>query len=382
MALAPLAPAAAATDPELAALERELAAVDGLAELPGLPKWDFGIGLRAAVGYKDNVLLTDRSVAAESSVLLRAELEAFAWRLPQGDSLIDWTLLLTGVETNYPGVDGDGREERLWLAQAEVRYGFGEAFRLRSSVQGYWQDQVLDLSTLEAEGLRQRLQVGGVAWQGGGRWEFRQPWWVEADTRAKRDTFRAVREDHDEWGGGARLGRHFAERRHALSVGVGAKRRDYAERNQVTVGGRPLPDTRLAFDQIELDARLVSEWGAARTWTSTLRSGRLRNRDNGTGFYDFDTERYGVKLVWASAPWRVEADVQHRRYTYLVQVAGTGFDPPPRRRQDTYALFRVERRWTDRLGWFAEAARDRSRSNDLAGDYDATTVFAGLSWER
>jgi hypothetical protein len=373
---------AAVGDPEWAVEAVEPHEIEDLGALPGLPQWDFGFGLRVAAGYKDNVLLTDRTAAAESSVLLRAELEVFGWRLPQGDSLVDWTLLLTGIETTYPGVDGDGREERVWLAQAEVRYGFGDAFHLRSAVQGYWQDQVLDLSSLEAEGLRQRLQVGGVAAQAGGRWEFRPPWWTEAEVRAKRDTFRAVREDHDEWGGGARLGRHFADRRQALSLGATARRRDYAERNQVTVGGRPLPGTRLTFDQSEVEARLVSEWGRQRHWTSTLRSGLLRNRDNGTGFYDFDTTRHGAKLVWSSAPWRLEVDVQHRRYTYLVQLAGTGFDPPPRRRQDTFGLLRLERRWNRSLGFFAEFGHDRSRSNDLAGDYDATTLFGGFSWER
>jgi hypothetical protein len=332
------------------------------------------VGLRGGVGYKDNVLLTE--TGAIESPFVTAEVDAFVWRPPA--ALTDFYWALTGVETHYLDAPGDANHERVWLTQGELRYAIGTFFKAGLMIQGYHMDQVLDLSTSEIGTFRARLKVYGVTGGPNLRWEFRNPWWIEATAAWKLETYEGAEEDYDEPGVVARLGRKFGKR-HNLSAAWLWRRRGYHDRNAYTVGGRPLPDTSLSTRWNQAELRFVSKWTAS--WSTTLKVAGDTLRDSASGYFDYDHWRADIDVAWRRDPWRLRLTGSHGIHEFLIQIAGTGFTPPPREIRQTRGALAFDRRLTGKLSVFAEVEVERNRTNEIGGSYRLNTGTAGLAYE-
>lgn len=331
------------------------------------------VGLRGSVGFKDNVLLTETDRI--ESALLRADVDAFVWRPPAALTDIYWAL--SGSETLYVDAPADARHERVWITQGELRYAIGTYFKAGVSVQGYHQDQVLDLSTSGAEAFRARLKVYGVTAGPNLRWEIRKPWWFEVSAAWKLETYEGVDEDYDEPGTVLRVGRKLGKR-HDLSAAWLWRRRGYHDRNAYTIGGRPLPGTTLSTHWNQAELRLVSKWSAS--WSTTLKLAGDQLRDSASGYFDYDHWRADIDLNWRRDPWKIRLSASRGVYDYVIQVAGTGFDPPPREIRQTRAALTAERKITERLSAFAELEIDRNRTNETGGSYRLNTALAGVAY--
>jgi hypothetical protein len=332
------------------------------------------VGLRGSAGFKDNVLLTE--TGRIESAFLRAEADVFVWRPPA--ALTDMYWALTGSETRYFDAPGDARHERVWLTQAELRYAIGTYFKTGLTIQGYHQDQVIDLSTSEAATFRARLKVYGVFAGPNLRWEIRDPWWFEVSAAWKLETYDGADADYNEPGTVLRLGRKIGKR-HDASMAWLWRERDYRDRNAYTIGGRPLPGTSLSTRWHQGELRLVSKWSPV--WSTTLKLAGDRLRDSASGYFDYDHWRADIDLAWRRDPWKVRLTASRGVYEYRVQVAGTGFDPPPREiRQSRFAVT-AERRVTEKLSVFAEAELERFNTNETGGSYRLNTALAGLAYD-
>lgn len=331
-------------------------------------------GLRGGVGFKDNVLLTEAGVI--ESAFLRAEIDALVWKPPA--ELTDAYWAITGMETHYIDAPDDAKGERVWMTQAELRYAIGTYFKAGLMLQGYHQDQVLDLSTSGISTFRARLKVTGVTGGPNLRWEFRDPWWFEISAAWKLETYVGAEEDFDEPGTVLRFGRKLGKR-HDLSAAWLWRRRDYHDRNAYTIGGRPLPGTDLLTQWNQAEIRLVSTWGTA--WTSTLKLVGDKLRDSASGYFDYDHWKADLDLTWRNDPWQVRLGVSRGVHDYRVQVAGTGFDPPPREIRLTRLVGSAERKITEKLSAFLEVEIERSRTNEAGGSYQLNTAMAGVGYE-
>jgi len=334
------------------------------------------VGLRGSAGFKDNVLLTETGKI--ESAFLRAELDAFLWRPPETLTDVYWTI--SGGETYYIGAPKDARSERVWITQAEIRYAIGTYFKAGLAVQGYYQDQVLDLSAGEIGTFRARLKVAGVTGGPNLRWEIWNPWWFEVSAGWKLEIYEGAPEDFDEPGYTVRIGRKLGKR-HDLSAAWTWRGRDYHDRNAYTVGGRPLPGTTLSTRWEQWELRLVSKWTDSGSWTSTLKFAGDRLRDSAFGFFDYDHWRADADVKWKRGPWEVRARFSRGAHDYLVQLAGTGFDPASREIVQTGLTLSAERRISDRLTGFAEIEAERNRTNDPDGSFRVNTAFAGIAFE-
>lgn len=334
------------------------------------------VGLRGAAGYKDNVLLTETGKIQSS--FIRADFDAFLWRPPEFLTDVYWAL--TGSETLYLDAPSDAREERVWMTQAEWRYSIGTYFKAGLSVQGYHQDQVIDLSTSEIGTFRARLKVSGITAGPNLRWEIRDPWWFEVSAAWKIETYKGAPEDFDEPGFTIRIGRKLGAS-HDLSVAWTGRKRDYDERNAFTIGGRPLPGTTLETEWSGGELRLVSKWNKSGSLSSTMKLAADRLRDSAFGYFDYDHWQAEAEARWKNEAWDVRAKATHGVHDYLIQVSGTGFDPAPREIEQTSLSLSAERRLSERWMLFAEVSSERNETNDPGGDYRVNTGFAGLSLE-
>lgn len=332
------------------------------------------VGLRGSAGFKDNVLLTE--TGRIESAFLRAEADVFVWRPPAALTDLYWAL--TGSETRFLDAPGDARHERVWMTQGELRYAIGTYFKTGFTVQGYHQDQVLDLSASEAATFRARLKVYGVSAGPNLRWEFRNPWWFEVSAAWKLETYEGADADYDEPGTVLRFGRKFGKR-HDASVAWLWRERSYRDRNAYTIGGRPLPGTSLSTRWHQGEARFVSKWSPA--WSTTFKFASDTLRDSASGYFDYDHWRADLDIAWRRGPWKVRLTASRGAYEYLVQVAGTGFDPPPREIRQTRGVLTAERKITGKLSVFAEAELERNNTNEAGGSYRLNTALAGLAYD-
>ena len=360
---------ASLTEEELAALPPELRAE---LEALKLPTWQAGGAVRASAGWRDNLLLS--AVDAEDRLFLRGQLETFGWRLPQG--AWEWVGFLNGDVTRYLDPPPEIAGEQEWFAHAEVRWQPRPALRATLTTQGYFQDQVFDLSATEAERLVARLRVQGAMAGGEVRVSPSSKISLTAFGQGHRSDYQEFREDFDEGKVGGRLTWTPSDGV-TLTASVLSRRRDYAERPVYTAGGRPLTGTLLTLTQQEAELKAQVSRGS---WSASMVVLGLENRDDASGYFDYDERRARLALTWKKTRWQYSLEGAGVRYLYRVQTVGTGFDPPKRKRDDTEALIRAERSLRERWTLFGEGRWERSRSNEDNASYTMKALLAGVAF--
>jgi len=360
---------ASLTEEELAALPPELRAE---LEALKLPTWEAGGTIRASAGWRDNLLLS--SVDADDRFFLRGQLETFGWRLPKG--AWEWVGFLNGEVTRYLDPPPEIAGEQEWFAHAEVRWQPRPALRAALTAQGYFQDQVFDLSATEAERLVARLRVQGLMAGGEVRVSPSSVISLTAFGQGHRSDYREFAEDFDEGKAGGRL-IWTPSGQVTLTASLLSRRRDYAERSEYTAGGRPLTGTLLSLTQQE--AELKAQFSRA-AWSASLVVLGLENRDYASGYFDYDERRARLAVTWKKDRWLYSLEGAGVRYLYRVQTVGTGFDPPKRKRDDTEVLFRAERSLRESWTLFAESRWERSRSNEENASYATKALLAGVGF--
>lgn len=335
--------------------------------------WQFTATLRGSIGWRDNVLLSpfdpiDRPLA-------RAEAEVFVYR-PFGDRG-EFLSFISGDVLRYtsPPDETDGEEQ--WFAHGEVRWKPIPRVRLALKTVGFLQDTVIDLSETEDTRVVAPTRVQGGYVTGLVRVTLPAGFTLEPLVQAKRTDYREFPGDFDAVQVGARL---EWKRTDALALSVAAfeQERRYATRSRYSASGRPLPGTRLRFKQREGEVRASTSWTARGKWEVSAMAGRLENRDNGSGFFDYDQNRARLGTEWEGAVWRWMIEGDARRTEYLFQTVGAGMFPPARMAEYFETKVRGERRLGDKWMLFAEHRWERNRSNEFGFSYKANTVLAGI----
>lgn len=353
-----------------AALEAELEALlDDLQ--PGA--WQVLGGVSAAWGQRENPGLS--TVLPESANFGEVGLEAFARReSARWDSLF----MLDGRTRWYDGhpvID----DEAAWFGRGELRVRPLSWLQLGVSSQGYWQDQVLDLTeTIGARTVAPLQVTGGDV---GSALRLSLPWGfaIEGGGRLLRADYEGVPEDYDaqEWRG------ELSWTPWSWLELVGATtstERDYDYRREATVGGRLLDDTILGLQQDGLEARVRVRFTAVGTWRMEGRWSELENRDGASGFYDYDRDRWSAELGWSFGDWRLQGRYERSDLDYLVQTVGAGLTPEARTQADRF--WEIEARRTVGEHWevFGRWEQDDSRSNEIDASYTDETVKLGVNY--
>lgn len=345
------------------------------AELDALQRglWVPSATIRGSVGWRDNILLSP--FAPLERAFARAEFEAMLLR-PMRQH---WEFLsfVNADVLRYLSPPAETGGEQQWSAHAEARWQPLTAARLALKATGYFHDMVLDLSETAAVRVVAPTRVRGGFVTAATRVTLPAGFVVEPLVQAKRNDYRDYPGDFDEARAGARL-----EWRRTAALALAAawfeSRRDYAQRPNYSASGRPLPGTVLEFRVRDAELQARSAFTAAGEWSTVLTLGRRENRDEASGYFNYDQKRGRLELWWERGRWRVGLDAETRRTAYLVQTVGAGIAPPARIADEHEATMRVEReidaRWTLHL----EHRWERSRSNLAEYNYRANTALAGV----
>jgi hypothetical protein len=352
------------------ALPPELAAM-----LAALPVWSTIASVHAGLGYKDNVLLSH--AGAEGSGFARGGVETLLSHVRLGSS-VDYAFGLNAEGTRYFSSTTVNHEDYA-IAQAEWRYRLGEVFKFSLDLQGYYLDQIFDVSDTDAQRVVAQLKLSGATVGPTLRWTFR-PWgWIEVQGTGKRDTYRDGANNNHLGDGAARLGWRPGKRFEA-SIAAMERSRDFDQRSQFSVSGRALFGTHLKILEREREARCDVTWDAAARWKTTTRAGTLDYTDNGSGYFNYRQRKIGQELDWTPGDWLVHLEGTARQLEFQVQTVGLGLAPPARVKEEFSAQFRIERKLNARWTLYAEYNWERSRCNDPIASYNMNEGLLGARW--
>ncbi len=340
-----------------------------------LPAWGGSASIETGFGYKDNLLLSH--TGEERSAFVRSGVNASAIHLRLGDRT-DYSFGLAAGGTHYfsgGSVDHDAHASAL----ARWRWHQGEVFQFAFDLQGYYQDQIFDVSDTELQRIVAQLKVAGAIAGPTVRWRF-LPWlWLEGRAVRNRRSYRETEFDHTMDVGAARLGWRPGSQ-FELSLAGTERARRYDSHPQYSVSGRPLTGTLLKILEREAELRTDITWDKAEHWKTTTFAGRCDFRDNGSGYSNYREGRLEQDLDWAAGNWLIHAEGEAKHQLYAVQTVGLGLNPAPRVKDIFAAQVRVERKLGERWTLYGEFNWERNRCNDPIASYNMNEGLLGVRW--
>ncbi len=333
--------------------------------------WDVTARLSVGGGYRDNVLRT--AVAPESSAFFITSADASFIRLSETGSQL--TFYVLGEDTRYfdaPSLD----YEQLFSGTAQATTPVGANDELGGQFSYFYQHQILDVS--ETEAALYRVLVDGHALTLRPYWKhtLRPGWAVQVEGTALRQLYGGELDDF--WEAAGRLSLiHSYGRRSEVSLGYLSRHRLYDTREQFDSFGVIEPDTHLVYWQHELSGQWRHHWDKARRWRTTSKLSCLFNRDNGSGYFDYDRVLFSQQVRWADRGWEIRANVRGGWFFYQSQRIGD------RHRERSYLALdlRVERKLSKHCLLYAAAEREWNWSNDPLDDYRDWAAGGGVGVE-
>jgi hypothetical protein len=344
-------------------------------ESPPFPSpWERIFGLRFGAGYNDNVSLAHAS--PQHAPFLYTGLDAVVSRLPVDGNQLNFTL--TAENSAFLG-SGPVDHETLVFFQAEATQEFATGWRPSLGLDYFYQYQVIDVSTTETnqEALLARGQTFTV--RPGVRLDLNPRWWIAVEAPVDYQWFAEPLDDFWEAGARATLGRLYGHKSE-VTISYGALHRSYENDPALSADGEPIPGVTKAFWQQEARLAWRHYWDSERRWRSTAKLAFKANRDDASGYFDFNRYSAAGQIRYAAAKWEITAGAGVYYYDYAVQTAG-GPGSPNRQRTEGSATLRAERQIAKAWRVFAEYEYERIWSNIPIEEYSVNAGKAGVSWE-
>ncbi|MCU0783236.1 MAG: hypothetical protein MUF81_04150 [Verrucomicrobia bacterium] len=333
--------------------------------------WDTSARVTTGLGYRDNILRS--SISSESSGFFLSSADATFIRLSESGA--HFTLFLLGEDTRYfdaPSVD----YEQLFSGTAQFATPLGQLDELGAEANYLYQHQILDVSETEVD--QRRVLVDGHSFTLRPHWKHTlgRGWAVQLAGTALRQLYGGDLDDYWEAGGRLSVIRSYGHRSE-LSFGYQSRHLLYDSREQFDSFGVMVPDTSLVYWQQEAGGQWRHHWDKARHWRTTSKLNYMFNRDNGSGYFDYDRVLFSQQLRWAANGWDLKANARFGWYFYETQQIGN------ERRERSYAALdlRVERRLGKHWLLYTVVEREWNRSNDPLDEYNDWMAGGGVGVE-
>jgi hypothetical protein len=336
--------------------------------------WDQSLNLRTGLGYKDNLALSPTN--REHSVFVLNALDLSILRLPLDGRQV--TVFVTGEDTRF--LQGhEVKYEQYLAALAEFKTDLGPLWNAGASLHYIYQDQVLDVSSIQVTPGPVRVQGHRVGLSPSLRRDFRKDFWIQIEPGLARQFFKQPLDDYWEPGARLTLGHNYGFKS-AISVSYEIKQLIFDTREQAQPDGTVLAGHSLKYTQHEIDLSFCHNWDAQRRWRTMTRLNCQLNEDNGPGFYDYDRYQASQQIRYVDARWDLKGSARVSYYDFAIQPATTSNLSPRAKTLLTFS-FRGERKLTKNLKLFTEFEHERSSSNRPAEKYHVNRIVGGIDFE-
>ncbi len=334
--------------------------------------WDFSSNAKVGWGYSDNVLLA--TVNPQSGDYLHTELELFLLKFP--DEKGEFFAFLNGRDLRYFDVDGADKDQIL-LIDAEWKRYLTDSLTGALEGQYIFLDQVLDLSLSDRDVSRERIQYNGYGI--GGDLLFSP---LESNNKFSLETM-ALHEDFQEVLGENFLGRIELSWERPMWQDAKFKGelrseiRDYDSRSARDAFGRPVDGPLLETKRNSATLDVTQGWGKEKFLSSSFQVKYSENRDNGSGYYDYDqwALEFSLDGDWEGIESRFSIGVDESKF--LIQRADR-FSPEPREKIDYIAEFFVRKELWKRISVYLLGNYEESTSNVVEDEYNVFSASLGF----
>jgi hypothetical protein len=141
-----------------------------------------------------------------------------------------------------------------------------------------------------------------------------------------------------------------------------------------------LVGTHLKFQQNEGTIQLDLVVDEKKTWRAKFTATVDQNRDNGSGYFDFNRRHFAASLDWRQGAWEAGFSASMAHYDFQNQLVGIGITPETRHKNDYQAGVEVTRHLNTSVDLTASYEWERARSNDERSQFRINTVYLGLQW--
>jgi hypothetical protein len=359
--------------PVLVALASLYAEEDDLEDLK-LSFWEKSVNLRGALGYKDNVLLSNLNREGSGFWLSGLDFSLLRASLDGGPQV---TVFASGEDRRYFSSE-EIRKEQLVLSQAKVTQEFAENWAVGGIAQYLYADQVFDASATEE--LFETLPVKSHNMQVAPIVTRELPWNSELELRlnGERQFFNEPLDDYWEIGTELTYTKKYGNRS-TISFSYTYDHRLYDTRNALDLDREPIENIPLRFDQHELELTLNHSWDKERHWRSRFRVLFEINQDNGPGFYDYYRYRVMKRFGYWGKDWQATIEGKVLHYDYQEQpVPGSA---EVREIWEYVLALHGEKTIWKKLKVFADNEFEVVNSNYGVEEYTVNTVMVGVDWE-
>jgi hypothetical protein len=332
--------------------------------------WDWSATVRAGLGYKDNVLLSD--FFKESSIFTFTDAEAFLFRLPTDDGW-EFTGVFTAEDRRYWESESVNKEQ-LFLTSGDLKKALGTDWKVGFAAQYFYNDQVFDASVAEGLPLRVRAKLHRGSAGPSVQYDLGSGRRLELSFTTARLEFGEPLDDSWELGPKLLFAQKFGPANSEFTAMMQWRHRQYDERQAPDRPGKSL-----TFEIPEFELGVRHYWDEAKHWRSRVRVGFELNQDNGSGFYDYRRWKVSKELNFTRGGFEGMLQGKFLHYDYRSQTV----PPENKARQRTEFVLggRVRQKLFKRVFAFGEVEYERVLATDFEERYHATTVWGGIEWE-
>jgi hypothetical protein len=332
--------------------------------------WNYGADVRGLIGYKENVFLSHTN--RQASPFGDSGGDILFYRLPSGN----WSAngIISGDYIRYFGAHVD-TEEATALAVAQATGSFGEHWRSTLGAHYAYQDQVMDLNSIEPGQAGTGRVIGNTfTARSSARGQY-APGWAELEMTGTRQLLESPLDSYWQFGPKLSLGHGFGPR-DDLTLSYQWTRLSYDHEPDLDPRGNTLTGTHLVLASQAVQLAWRRAWDERGRWRSTLTAAYGLDQDNGSGFFDRDQRSLSPKMEYRAGPWTLSASMTAAVSQYPVQtVPLDGRDH--RNKIWLSARARAEWKLTRILMLQANYSFDRAFSNLDIDDYFTHTISIG-----
>ena len=353
------------------------------ADLPLIPEdvklltesmlWQQNLTVRTGAGWRDNATLSPTN--QQASAFLAGGFDCALTRLPLDGLSVD--IFVTGDSMRYlQNVPPDGEE--FWIASGTVKKTLGDDWLIGFEGQWNYLNQVEyaifgnGVQNLEVEGdffrarpfIRRNLGTNA---------------WLQLDFNGAREVIDAPIGNDWRYGPKVTLGLGHEESSEVdLSYEFAAVDSDSLQALESN-GTTDQPGTLTLYEN-DVDLRWHQYWDSDHHWSTETKVGLVLVKDNGGGYYNYDTYSGSERLRFENKNWQITGTARLSPSDFPVQRTDvtTG---PLLDIWTVHAGLHAERRLTRWLKLYAEYGYDRAVSNQPSDRYISNVVTAGAIWE-
>ena len=327
--------------------------------------------ITTGLGFRNNVLRS--SVDNENSAFFMISGDVYLMRYSETGALL--VLYLLGEDIRYTDSPSVNYEQFLSGA-ADISSPLGDRDEVGLLASYLYQHQVVDASATEVD-VRRVLVLGHSAALRP-RWEhtFNGGWDVRLEGSVLRQIYEHELDDYTEMDRMFSLIYGYGHRSEAL-VSYESTLRYYDTREQYDASGAAIAGTDLIYSQNEIGSVWRHYWDADRYWRTSSKLSYMLNRDNGSGYFNYERLLFRQQVRWDNGTWNIKANARFGGYFYPIQKIGN------EDRTRSYALLdvRIERKLNKYVMLFAAGEHEWSMSNDPLDEYRSWMASGGIGVE-